>query len=181
MRERMLAGELYIASDPELVEMNLRAQRIFGAFNRASPGDIESQYALLTELFGAIGSECDIRAPFRCDYGSNIICGTRVFMNYGCVILDCNTVRIGDRALLGPNVQIYAANHPLDPNKRKEGWEFALPVQIGNDVWIGGSAIICPGVRVGEGSTIGAGSVVTKDVPANVVAAGNPCRVIREL
>lgn len=181
MRERMLAGELYLANDAELVAMTLRAQQLFYAFNHAIPTATKEKQSLLLELLGSIGADCDVRAPFRCDYGSHITCGDRVFINYGCIILDCNTVRLGDRALLGPNVQIYTASHPLDINTRKKGWEFALPVDIGNDVWIGGSAIICPGVSVGDGTTIGAGSVVTKDIPAGVVAVGNPCRVIREL
>ncbi|MBE7380917.1 MAG: sugar O-acetyltransferase [Leptolyngbya sp. SIO1E4] len=181
MRERMLSGELYLARDPELVAMLSRAQRLLHAFNTSHPDEIPQQQALMKDLFGALGKEFEIKPPFRCDYGVHIFAGERLFINYDCVILDCNTVRLGDRVLLGPKVQIYTATHPLDPAERIGGWEAALPIEIGNDVWIGGGAIICPGVTVGDGSTIGAGSVVTRDVPPGVFAAGNPCRVIREL
>jgi len=181
MKIRMLAGELYLANDAELTNLNHRAQKLFNAFNNTAPDALEERQTLLSALFGTIGPNCEIKPPFRCDYGSHIICGEQVFMNYGCTILDCNTVHIGDRTLIGPTVQIYAASHPFDPVVRRAGWELALPVKIGEDVWIGGAAIICPGVSIGNGSTIGAGSVVTKDIPAGVVAAGNSCRVIREL
>ncbi|MDF2524594.1 MAG: maa, partial [Clostridiales bacterium] len=122
-----------------------------------------------------------IEAPFNCDYGYNIEVGENFYANYGCTILDVNKVIIGDNVLLAPNVQIYTAAHPVDPSKRLTGKEFAKPIVIGNNVWIGGGAIICPGVKIGDNVTIGAGSVVTKDVPENVVAAGNPCRVIRRI
>ena len=135
----------------------------------------------MQKLFGQLGQGSEIKPPFRCDYGSHILAGERLFMNYDCVILDCNLVRIGDRVLFGPKVQIYTASHSLDPSVRKDSWEFALPIDIGSDVWIGGGAIICPGVTIGSGSTIGAGSVVTRDIPAGVLAAGNPCRVIRHV
>jgi maltose O-acetyltransferase len=181
MRERMLAGEPYIASDPELGAMYLCAQQLLHAFNHSSPNAIEERQSLIQQLFGAIGTGADIRPPFRCDYGSHIVAGERLFINYDCVILDCNRVRLGDRVLLGPKVQIYTASHPLDPNERSEGWEYALPIEIGSDVWIGGNAIICPGVTIGAGATIGAGSIVTRDIPPMVLAAGNPCRVIRHL
>lgn len=181
MRERMLAGEPYIAVDPELDQMHLRAQQLFYAFNTSRPEAIGERQSLIQELFGAIGAGFEVKLPFRCDYGSHICAGERLFINYDCVILDCNIVRLGDRVLLGPKVQIFTASHSLNPAERKGGWEFALPVEIGSDVWIGGGAIICPGVTIGDGSTIGAGSVVTRHVPANVFAAGNPCRVIRKL
>ena len=181
MQERMLAGELYDPFDPMLVEMNFRAQELCVAFNNAPPRAVQAQQSLLSQLFGVIGADCVIRAPFHCDYGANIFCGDRVFINHGCTILDCNTVHIGDRVLLGPNVQLYAATHPLEVDQRKEGWEFALPIEIGSDVWIGGSAVVCPGVTIGSGSTIGAGSIVVKDIPAGVVAVGNPCKVVRQL
>ena len=177
----MLAGELYLASDAELREMNLRAQRILHAFNLSEPEAIEERRRLIKTLFRSVGTGCEIKPPLQCDYGSHITCGHQVFINYGCVILDCNRVNIGDRVLLGPSVQLYTASHPLDLDKRREGWELALPIEIGHDVWVGGSAVICPGVTIGEGSTIGAGSVVTKDIPAGVIAVGNPCRVVRRL
>jgi maltose O-acetyltransferase len=168
MREKMLAGECYLASDPELSAMQHRAQRLLSIFNTTRHEAAEARHA-------------DVRLPFYCDYGSHIIAGTNLFINYDCVILDCNIVRLGDRVLLGPKVQIYTATHGLDPAERKAGWEFALPVDIGNDVWLGGGAIICPGVTIGDGTTIGAGSVVTRSMPPRVLAAGNPCQVIRAL
>jgi maltose O-acetyltransferase len=181
MRQRMLAGELYLASDPELVELLGRSQRILHRFNLSVPDATLERESLIQELFGKIGAGSEVKPPFRCDYGFNIFAGERLFINYDCVILDCNRVQLGDRVLIGPKVQIYTATHPLNPTERKDGWESALPVEIGSDVWIGGGAIICPGVTIGEGSTIGAGSVVTRNVPPRVVAAGNPCRVIRAL
>jgi maltose O-acetyltransferase len=122
-----------------------------------------------------------IQPPFYCDYGSNIVLGEKVFFNFNCVVLDVMKVKIGSRSMFGPNVQIYTATHPLDHRERAGGLEFAKPVSIGEDVWIGGSAVICPGVQIGDRSVIGAGSVVTKDIPADVFAAGNPCKVIRVL
>lgn len=180
MRERMLAGELYLASDPELLELTRHAQRLLHTFNRSEPDDTGLRQSLIQQLFSAIGAGYEVKPPFYCDYGSNISAGEGLFINYDCVILDCNLVRLGDRVLLGPKVQIYTATHPLSSTERLGGWESALPVEIGNDVWIGGGAIICPGVSVGDGSTIGAGSVVTRDIPSGVVAAGNPCRVLRK-
>lgn len=181
MRERMLAGEPYLADDPELLNMRRRAQRLLQEFNASTPDDTDRRTALLRDLLGALGSDCELKPPFYCDYGAHIRLGDGVFINYDCVILDCNVVRVGDRVQFGPKVQIYPPTHPLDPSERATGWESAQPVDIGDDVWIGGGAIVCPGVTIGEGTTIGAGSVVTRDVPANVVAAGNPCRVIREV
>ena len=177
----MLAGEDYIASDPELTKLHLQAQHVLQEFNSSSPGAIQQRQALLNKLFGALGSNAEIKPPFRCDYGSNIFAGEHLFINYDCVILDCNNVHLGARVLLGPKVQIYTATHSLDPAVRKDGWEFALPVAIGSDVWIGGGVIVCPGVTIGDDVTIGAGSVVTRDIPPRVLAAGNPCRVIRQL
>lgn len=181
MRERMISGEPYLASDPELVRMHLRAQRILYDFNSSRPDAAAGRQSQIRGLFGTIGQDAEIKPSFRCDYGFNITAGEQLFINYDCVILDCNRVQIGDRVLMGPNVQIYTASHSLDPVERKNGWEFALPIVIGSDVWIGGGAIICPGVTIGDGSTIGAGSVVTRDVPPKVFAAGNPCRIIRRL
>lgn len=177
----MLAGEPYIALDPELGRMQQQAQRLVRAFNTSSPGDAAQRQALLQELFGALGEGSMVMPPFYCDYGSHIFAGERIFINYDCVILDCNVVRLGDRTLLGPKVQIYTATHPLDAAERMDGWEMAVPIDVGSDVWIGGGAIICPGVTIGDATTIGAGSVVTRDVPTGVFAAGNPCRVIRKI
>ena len=180
MRERMLAGESYYPwGDAELGQMSQRAQRLMHAYNSAEMD--EDRQALLQELFGAVGKDSVVKPPFYCDYGAHIYAGEALFMNMDCVVLDCNEVHIGDRVQLGPKVQLYTATHPLDPAERRTGWESALPITIGDDVWLGGGAIVCPGVSVGVGSTVGAGSVVTRDVPAGVFAAGNPCRVIREV
>lgn len=180
MLHRMLSGDRYLASEPELTQMRDRAQQLLHQINN-SPPNSSAQQTLIKTLFGNIGSNSEIRPNFRCDYGSNIYAGDNLYINFDCVILDCAPVRLGHRCLLGPKVQIYTATHPLDPAERAEGWEYALPITLGNDVWIGGGAIICPGITIGDGTTIGAGSVVTKDLPPKVVAAGNPCCILREL
>lgn len=181
MRQRMLAGELYIAADPELAEMNARAQRLLQTFNGSSVEEGDARRAILADLFGAIGPGSEVKQPFYCDYGMHIFAGAGLFANYDCVFLDCAPITIGDRVLMGPKVQLYTATHPFDAEVRAKGWEMAYPITIGDDVWIGGGAIICPRVTIGSGTTIGAGSVVTRDLPAGVFAAGNPCRVIRRL
>ena len=181
MRERMLAGEPYIAFDDELLQMHLKAQRIVRTFNDSKPDESDLRSALLRDLLGAFGDRSEVKPPFYCDYGAHIFVGDRFFANYDCVILDCNEVRIGSGVLFGPKVQVYTATHPLEATVRREQWEMAYPITIEDDVWIGGGAIICPGVTIGAGSTVGAGSVVTRDVPPSVFAAGNPCRVVREL
>lgn len=180
-RQKMLAGELYAASDPELLALRVRARRLAQAYNRTDPDDVQGRADLLAELLGSVGDGVWIEPPFFCDYGENIAVGRSVYVNVNCVVLDCNHVRIGDQTQLGPNVIISAATHPVDARERVKGPEMAYPVTIGNRVWIGAGAIIGPGVRIGDDTTIGAGSVVTKDVPAAVVAAGNPCRVLRSL
>jgi maltose O-acetyltransferase len=180
-KEKMLAGELYTALDPELGALNLRAQLLLHDFNSSTPNEIEKRRTIVPQLFGQIGSNFEVKQPFYCDYGSNIFAGDNLFINYDCVIIDCNVVRLGNNVLLAPKVQIYTAHHPITGDERRTGLELASPVSIGEDVWIGGGAIICPGVTIGAGTTIGAGSVVTKDIPPNVVAVGNPCRVIRFL
>ncbi|MFH5803585.1 sugar O-acetyltransferase [Alienimonas sp. DA493] len=179
MRQRMLAGEPYRADDPELVALRRRATRLCAAHAAAAPEDDAGRTAILAELFGSLGPGAEVTAPFRCDYGAHVTAGERFYANFGCVILDVAPVRIGDRVLLGPNVQIYTATHPLDAAERATGWESGAPVTIGDDVWIGGGAIVLPGVTIGDGAVIGAGSVVTKDLPAGVIAAGNPCRVLK--
>ncbi|BAY12327.1 transferase hexapeptide repeat protein [Calothrix sp. NIES-2098] len=180
-KQKMLAGELYFAEDPELVGENKRACRLLRMYNATTEEQQEQRRQILQELFGKIGQKASIVPPFHCDYGSNIYAGDRFYMNYGCVILDCNTVHIGENVLCAPYVQIYTAYHPIEPEIRLSGRELATPVKIGNNVWIGGSVIICLGVTIGDNTTIGAGSVVVKDIPANVVAVGNPCRIIRHL
>jgi maltose O-acetyltransferase len=181
MRERMLAGKPYKAKDEELSRMHAKALKAMHSFNHSGPEERTKRITLLNELFGTLGKNSEVKPPFYCDYGVHIYAGDQFFANYDCVILDCNEVRIGNRVFLGPKVQIYTATHPLNPAERGEEWELAHPITIEDDVWIGGGAIICPGVRIGSGTTIGAGSIVTRDIPANVLAAGNPCRVIRTL
>jgi maltose O-acetyltransferase len=180
-KQKMLAGELYLATDPELAAETLEASRLLQSYNSTARGDRDRLLQILQTLLGHVGENPVIVPPFHCDYGKNIHLGNNFYMNYGGVILDCNTVHIGNDVLCAPYVQIYAAYHPIDPTERLTGRELAAPVTIGNTVWIGGGAIICPGVTIGDNTTIGAGSVVVKDIPANVVAAGNPCRVIRSL
>lgn len=180
-KQKMLAGELYLASDPELAAENKRASRLLRMYNATTEEEPENRAQILQELFGKVGSQVQIVPPFHCDYGSNIYAGNKLYMNYGCVILDCNLVEIGDNVLCAPYVQIYTAYHPTEPEIRLSGRELAAPIKIGNNVWIGGGAIICPGVTIGDNTTIGAGSVVVKDIPANVVAVGNPCQIVRYL
>ena len=180
-KQKMLAGELYLASDPELKALHNQACHLTRLYNATTEDEIETRSQLLQDLFGKLGANPQISPPFYCDYGSNIYVGDNLYMNYGCVILDCNTVHLGDNLLCGPYVQIYTAYHPTNPAQRLTGRELAAPIKIGNNVWIGGGAIICPGVTIGDHTTIGAGSVVTKSIPANVIAAGNPCRVIRQV
>ena len=179
-REKMLAGELYDPCDPALVAARHRARDLCRALNATGDADEAVRRQILTELFGAGGDSVWMQPPFYCDYGANIRLGERVFFNFNCVVLDVCLVRIGDFTLFGPAVQIYTATHPMNAALRRQQ-EFAKPVEIGSDVWVGGGAIICPGVRIGSKSVIGAGSVVTRDIPGGVFAAGNPCRVIREI
>ena len=179
-RDKMLAGELYDPFDPELAAARVKARDLCQALNATREADEQERRRILVDLFGAGGDQVWMQPPFYCDYGTNIFLGTRVFFNFNCVVLDVCAVRIGDYTLFGPSVQIYTAMHPLDPVLRRTQ-EFARPVTIGSDVWVGGAAVICPGVTIGSRAVIGAGSVVTRDIPENVFAAGNPCRVIRTL
>lgn len=180
-KQKMLAGELYLATAPELVADRRRALRLARIYNESTEEELEVRSQILHQLFAKVGEKVEIQPPFRCDYGSNIYIGNNLYMNFGCVVLDCNTVHIGDNVMCAPNVQIYTAYHPTDPQIRLSGKELAAPIKIGNNVWIGGGAIVCPGVSIGDNTTIGAGSVVVKDIPANVVAVGNPCKVIRSI
>ena len=179
-REKMLAGDLYDPLDPELVAARVRARDLCQDLNATREREEETRRRILVELFGAGGGDVWMQPPFFCDYGSNIFLGTRVFFNFNCVVLDVCAVRIGDYTLFGPAVQIYTATHPLEAELRRRQ-EFAKPVTIGSDVWVGGAAVICPGVTIGSRSVIGAGSVVTRDILEAVFAAGNPCRVVRQL
>ncbi|MEN6519766.1 MAG: sugar O-acetyltransferase [Armatimonadota bacterium] len=178
-REKMLSGELYDANAPELVSARRRARSLYRRFNATD--DEDEQLAILCDLLGRMGAGVSINPPFYVDYGSNIYLGDCVYMNLGCTILDCAEVRIGDNVMIGPNVQIYSATHPVEAVLRIAGPELAKPITIEENVWIGGGAIICPGVTIGRNTTIGAGAVVTKNIPPNVVAAGNPASVIRVL
>jgi maltose O-acetyltransferase len=180
-KDLMLEGELYDASDPDLVAAHLRAQSILVRFNATTADAEEERRAILTELLVGLGSATVIRPVFRCDYGFNVSIGDRTFVNYDCVFLDCNLITIGDDVQIAPGVHIYTATHPVDATTRRSGLEYALPVSIGDGVWLGGGSIICPGVTIAENAVVGAGSVVTRNLPANVVAAGNPCRVLRNL
>lgn len=177
----MLAGELYRANEAELVTERQKARRLTRLYNSTTEQEIERRSQILFELFGTAGPTIEIEPPFYCDYGYNIHAGDGLFMNFGCVILDCMPVHIGEKVLCGPSVHIYTATHPTNPDIRLSGLELSAPVKIGNNVWIGGGVIICPGVTIGDHTTIAAGSVVVKDIPASVVAAGNPCRIIRHL
>lgn len=179
--EKMLRGELYNATDPALIQGRRNARNLLKTFNDSRDEDTDLRQRILAELFGTIGSNVWIEPPFFCDYGSNIHIRDDVFFNFNCVILDPARVEIGSTVLFGPNVQIYSATHPLDYRTRRTWLELAKPIRIGSDVWIGGSAVLGPGITVGDRSVIGAGSVVTKGIPAGACAAGNPCRVIREL
>ena len=179
-REKMLAGELYDALDPELVAARNRGRDLCQMLNASREGDQELRRFICTELFGDAGQSVWIQPPFYCDYGSNIELGDRVFFNFNCIVLDVCRVTIGDYTMFGPAVQILTPMHPLNAELRRKQ-EYGKPIEIGSDVWVGGGALILPGVRIGSRSVIGAGSVVTRDIPDGVFAAGNPCRVIREL
>jgi maltose O-acetyltransferase len=179
-RQKMLAGEMYDPFDPELVAARERARDLCADLNAARDRDADERRRILVELFGAGGDTVWMQPPFYCDYGTNIELGERVFFNFNCVVLDVCRVRIGSYSLFGPAVQIYTPMHPFDAAQRRRE-EFGKPVEIGADVWVGGGAIILPGVRIGSRAVIGAGSVVTRDIPDAVFAAGNPCRVIRTI
>ncbi len=179
-REKMLAGQLYDPHDPHLVADRERARNLCQALNATREAEQDARRKLLVALFGSGGDTVWMQPPFFCDYGSNIELGERVFFNFNCVVLDVCKVSIGSFTLFGPSVQIYTALHPLNAEKRRRQ-EYGKPVEIGSDVWVGGGAIILPGVRIGSRAVIGAGSVVTKDIPDDVFAAGNPCRVVREI
>jgi maltose O-acetyltransferase len=180
-KEKMLAGELYCSSDPELQAAAAQAQQHLRRLNSTPNEDLGLRRMVLQALLGSLGDFAQIKSPFSCDYGWNIHIGHRGFINYGCVFLDCSSIRIGDDAQIGPGVHIYTALHPLDGPTRQKGLEAAKPVTIGHNVWLGGSCVICPGVSIGDNTVVGAGGVVVRNLPPNVLAVGNPCRVIRRL
>jgi maltose O-acetyltransferase len=180
-KEKMLSGELYDASDKILIQERHKARILFHRINNLSEDDKELRDNLIYELIGTAGVGLKIEPPFYCDYGYNISFGKNAFANFNCCFLDVTKIEIGDNTMIGPNVQIYTAMHPMDKTERATMLEFAKPIKIGNDVWIGGSAIICPGVTIGSGVVIGAGAVVTKDVPNDVFIAGNPAKIIKKI
>ena len=179
MKDRMLAGESYRADDPDLAVDGRRAAELTARYNTAL--DPEVRRDLLAELLGHVGGGTTIRSDFRCDYGYQISIGAYCFVNWGGVFLDVGRITIGDHVQLGPNVQLLTATHPLEPGPRREGWEGSEPISIGDNAWLGGGAIVLPGVTIGADTVVGAGAVVTRDLPAGVLAVGNPARVVREL
>ncbi|GAB2502238.1 sugar O-acetyltransferase [Promicromonospora xylanilytica] len=179
--ERMLAGDLYIADDPTIAETQQHAVRLAARFQAAYDQDPQASQAVLAELFGSVGPDTFVRAPVYVDYGSRISVGPRTFINMGLTALDVAPVTIGADCQIGPHVQLLTPTHPVEPQPRRDKREAALPITIGDNVWLGGGVIVCPGVTIGDDSVIGAGAVVTRDIPAGVVAVGNPARVVREI
>lgn len=177
----MLAGELYVADDPQLAADNQRALKLTSQFNTSDPTNPQARLALLRELLGSVGEGTEIRPPLSCDYGYQTHVGARTFINFGVVLLDVATIRIGDDVQVGPNVQFLTPTHPVEAAARRAKWEAAKPISIGDNVWLGGGVIVGPGVSIGENTVVGAGAVVVRDLPANVVAVGNPARVVRSL
>jgi maltose O-acetyltransferase len=180
-KQKMLDGELYNALDKELSDDRTTTRLLIKKLNETAENEPELRAEALKQLIPHAAEELWIQPPFFCDYGYNIKIGKKVFFNFNCIVLDVTYVTIGDRTMFGPAVQIYTATHPLDFKERASGLEYAKPINIGEDVWVGGGTIICPGVTIGDRTVIGAGSVVTKDLPSDVFAAGNPCKVIRNL
>jgi maltose O-acetyltransferase len=180
-RERMLQGELYVADDPELARESLRARQLCDEFNTSPAGAFEEHARILRELLGAVGDGTEIRPPLRCDYGYQIHVGARTFVNFGLVALDVARITIGDDVQIGPNVQLLTPTHPVEAEPRRAKLEAALPITVGDNVWLGGGVIVCPGVTIAANTVVGAGAVVTRDLPANVVAVGSPARVVRSL
>lgn len=180
-KEKMLAGDLYRAFGAELAGERLRCKELVYDFNQTRPSEDKKRLELLRQIFGSFGENSLLEAPMQVDYGYNVHWGNNSFANYNLVLLDTCPIHVGDYVLIGPDVKIYAATHPTDPQIRLDGPELGKPIRIGNNVWIGGNSTLVAGVTIGDNSVIGAGSVVVKDIPANVVAVGNPCRVIKQL
>jgi maltose O-acetyltransferase len=180
-KEKMLLGEMYNPSDSELVKDRFNARRLTRLYNDTTDEEPEKRKGFLNELLGTVGKNIGIEPNFRCDYGYNIHVGENFYANFDCTILDVCEVRIGDNCMIAPSVHIYTATHPLDPHERNSGKEYAKPVYIGENVWLGGGAIINPGVTIGNNVVVASGSVVTKDVPDDVIVGGNPARVIKRL
>lgn len=178
-QKKMRAGQLYDANDPILTQKRLWTKELCYELNALRPSEAAAQTALLRQLLGTMGEDVTILAPFWCDYGEHITVGDHFFANHGLTVLDCAPVVFGDRVFIGPDCGFYTAGHPLDPERRGRGLEYARPIRVGNDVWLGGGVRVLPGVTIGDGCVIGSGSVVTRDIPPHTVAAGNPCRVLR--
>jgi len=181
MKDRMLRGDLYIADDPALAADFARAQELLDRYNRTLHSEQDEREEILRELLGHVGKAVDIRAPFRCEYGTRVSIGDGTFFNYDCLILDVAAVTIGTACQIATRVQFLTATHPIDPEPRRRGWESGEPIVVGDNVWLGGGAIVCPGVTIGDDTVVGAGAVVTRDLPPGVVAAGVPARVVREI
>lgn len=179
--ERMLAGDLYIADDPEIARRQQHAMRLAARYQAAFLEDSGEARSVLAELLASVGEDVEVRPPLYVDYGSNITIGARTFVNYHLTALDVAAITIGEDCQIGPNVQLLTPTHPVEPGPRRDKLEAALPIAIGDNVWLGGGVIVCPGVTIGDNSVIGAGAVVTRDIPADVVAVGNPARPIRSL
>ncbi len=179
--EKLRNGLIYNDVAPKLLERRLAAKQLFRRYNRTDDSQVEYRKKLMQEMFYEVGDEVMIEPMFQCEFGANITIGSHVYINFGCTILDCAEVNIGNHVLIGPNAAIYAVNHCLDPEERADGGCFSKPVYIEDKVWLGGNVTVLPGVTIGAGAVIGAGSVVVKDIPPRVIAAGNPCRVIRKI
>ena len=180
-KQKMLSGEIYNAYDKDLVLLRNKARHLTKLYNNTDPEDVTNRINILKKLFGKIGNNFEIEPPFHCDYGTNIHIGETFYANFNFLVLDDGLVKIGDNVLIAPNVSIYTATHLLDPKLRPKNADYTKAVTIGNNVWIGGGCIINPGITIGDNSVIGSGSVVTKDIPANVVAVGNPCRILKKI
>lgn len=180
-RERMLAGDLYIADDPDNARLAQRALELMDAYQRATAAGDPGARQLLADLLGDLGEDAYVKPPLFVDYGENIRIGARTFVNYNLVALDVAAITIGQDCQIGPNVQLLTPTHPLEPQPRRDKLEAARPITIGDNVWLGGGVIVCPGVSIGDNSVVGAGAVVTRDIPADVVAVGNPARVVKQL
>ena len=180
-KELMLSGNLYIANDEELVQLQMKKHVFLDEFNNTLSGDYLSRQKLIKGIFKHVGNNAVINKPFFCDYGCNISVGDNFYANFDCVFLDVNEIKIGNNVFLAPRVSLFTAGHPIDKDVRNEQLEYGWPIVIGDDVWIGGNVVVNPGVTIGSNVVIGSGSVVTKDIPSGVVAAGNPCKVIRKI
>lgn len=179
--ERMQKGLVYNDFDQDLFNKRVEAKKLFKAYNKTDDEEIDLRNKIMKQLFKNVGENVWIEPDFRCEFGKNITIGDNVYINFGCIILDCSEVTIGSHTLLGPNIGLYAANHSTDATERINGGCYGKPIHIGNNVWLGGDVKVLQGVTIGDNTIIGAGSIVTKDIPDNVIAVGNPCKVIRKI